>query len=110
MRLRIPPAVLVTLLIAVRLLSAQDASDTATSQYEALKNSIIVLKFGLSPESQQIPSPDCYNRGPWDRQSFFGGTDPCTPAEHDAWLSLLRSWRLERRVRVGYDSSRYDLP
>lgn len=36
--------------------------------------------------------------------------DPCTPAEHDTWLSDLRRWREERRIRVGYEGSRYDLP
>lgn len=37
MRFRIVSSVLVTYLVAVSLVSAQDASDTATSQYEALK-------------------------------------------------------------------------
>jgi hypothetical protein len=41
---------------------------------------------------------------------WFGGMDPCTPAEHESWLTDLRRWREECRVRVGYDGSRYDLP
>jgi len=110
MRFRIARSVIATLLVTVSVLSAQDASDTATSQYEALRHSILVLKFGRSPEGQQIPSPDCYLRAPWDRRSWFGGMDPCTPEEHEAWLTDLRRWRDERRIRVGYDGSRYDLP
>jgi hypothetical protein len=57
MRLDIAPSVVITLLVVVSLVSAQDASDTATSHYEALKHSILMLKFGLSPDGQQIPSP-----------------------------------------------------
>jgi len=110
MRFRVAPFAVATLLFAVGVLSAQDASDTATSQYEALRHSILVLKFGRSPEGQQIPSPECFNRAPWDRRSWFGGMDPCTPEEHDTWLTDLRRWREERRIRVGYDGSRYDLP
>ncbi len=74
-------SVLAFFFLAVSLDSAQDASDTTTSQYEALKNSILILKFGRSPEGQQIPYPDCFNRAPWDRRSWFGGMAPCTPAE-----------------------------
>ena len=95
MRFVIAPFVMVTLLVAASLVFAQDASDTTTSQYEALKHSILVLKFGRSPDGQQIPYPDCFNRAPWDRRSWFGGMDPCTPAEHDEWLTDIRRWRDE---------------
>ncbi len=73
--------VLVSVLLAASLAPAQDARDSTTSKYEALTHSILVLKFGRSPEGQQIPSPDCFTRAPWDRRSWFGGMDPCTQAE-----------------------------
>ncbi|MFN7993741.1 MAG: hypothetical protein U0Q18_09085 [Bryobacteraceae bacterium] len=57
---------LAVLLIDVSVTSAQDASDTATSPNASAKHSILVLKFGRSPEGQQIPSPDNFNRAPWD--------------------------------------------
>ena len=110
MKFGIASFVSVALLLAASSVPAQDASDTVTSKYEALRHSILVLKFGRSPEGQQIPSPDCFTRAPWDRRSWFGGMDPCTQAELDEWLTDLRRWREERRIRVGYDGSRYDLP
>ena len=67
MRFRIAPFVVATLLVAVSVFSAQIGTDTTTSQYEALRHSILVLKFGRSPEGQEIPSPDCFNRAQWDR-------------------------------------------
>ena len=85
MRFTIEPFVAVALL-AVSMVSAQD------SKY--------------SPKGQQIPAPGCLNmRGAWE-----GGSTPCTQNDHDAWLTDIRRWRNERRIRVGYDGSRYDLP
>ena len=58
------------------------------------------------PKNQQIPVPECLTmKGLWE-----GGSKPCTQNEHDAWLSDIAHWRNERRIRVGYDGSRYDLP
>ncbi len=58
------------------------------------------------PEKQQIPAPGCLNmKGAWE-----GGSTPCGQHEHDAWLTDLRHWRDERKIRIGYDGSRYDLP
>jgi len=60
---------------------------------------------------EQIPAPKCMSMYevadgfPWAR-----GYTPCTDDEHKAWLSDMRQFRLERRIRVGYDSSRYELP
>jgi formylglycine-generating enzyme required for sulfatase activity len=60
----------------------------------------------FSPKGQQIPTPACLTmRGAWE-----GGSTPCTQNEHDSWLSDIRHWRNERRIRIGYDGSRYDLP
>ena len=58
------------------------------------------------PKGQQIPVPDCLTmKGLWE-----GGSKPCSQTEHDAWLADITHWRMERRIRVGYDGARYDLP
>ena len=58
-----------------------------------------------SPQGQQIPAPDCLiMRGAWE-----GGSKPCSQNEHDAWLADISHWRNERRIRIGYDGSRYEL-
>lgn len=58
------------------------------------------------PEGQQIPAPSCLEmKAAWD-----GGSVACSPGSHDAWLADMRHWRAERRIRTGYDGSRYDLP
>jgi formylglycine-generating enzyme required for sulfatase activity len=44
-------------------------------------------------------------KGAWE-----GAPEPCKPNEHEIWLADIRHWRDERRIRVGYDGSRYDLP
>jgi gamma-glutamyl hercynylcysteine S-oxide synthase len=58
------------------------------------------------PTGQQIPAPECLTmKGLWE-----GGSKPCTQSEHEAWLTDITHWRGERRIRVGYDGARYDLP
>ena len=60
----------------------------------------------FAAKGQQIPPPSCFTlKGAWE-----GGYVPCTPFSHREWLSDITHWRGERRIRVGYDSSRYDLP
>ncbi len=60
----------------------------------------------FQPEGQQIPGPGCLNmKGAWE-----GGTKPCSAGEHESWLADVRHWRDERRIRIGYEGSRYDLP
>ncbi len=60
----------------------------------------------FSPNDQQIPAPDCLAaKDLWDAAS-----KPCTLADHESWLADIDHWRKERRIRVGYDGSRYDLP
>ena len=43
-------------------------------------------------------------RGAWE-----GGSTACTPEDHQQWLADVAHWRNERRVRIGYDPSRYEL-
>ena len=60
----------------------------------------------FSPKGQQIPVPECLTmKGLWE-----GGSKPCSQTEHDRWLADITHWRIERRIRVGFDGSRYDLP
>jgi len=58
------------------------------------------------PERQQIPTPGCLvMKGAWE-----GGSTACGQNEHDAWLADITHWRNERRIRIGYNGDRYDLP
>jgi hypothetical protein len=55
---------------------------------------------------QQIPPPECMNlRFAWEGQQVT-----CPPFMHDRWLRDLEHWRMERRIRIAYDPSRYDMP
>lgn len=43
----------------------------------------------FTPKEQQIPVPDCLKmRGLWE-----GGSVPCAPEEHKAWLEDISHWR-----------------
>jgi gamma-glutamyl hercynylcysteine S-oxide synthase len=60
----------------------------------------------FSPNDQQIPVPECLTlKGAWE-----GGSKPCSQMEHETWLADIQDWRLERRIRIGYNGARYDLP
>src|SRR5208337_2489191 len=81
----------------------------------ASTSAMLVMFFGgivnaqdtqFALKEQQIPSPDCLNmKGAWE-----GGSKPCTQDQHDAWLADITHWRNERRIRTGYNGSRYDVP
>ncbi|HEY6372294.1 MAG TPA: formylglycine-generating enzyme family protein [Candidatus Sulfotelmatobacter sp.] len=60
------------------------------------------------PTDQQIPAPDCLSVAVKDL--WFPGSKLCGPSEHEAWLADICHWRDERRIRIGYDGSRYDRP
>ena len=55
---------------------------------------------------QLIPGPPCLTIG----GIVHGGTAPCTAFTHREWLTDITHWRTERRIRIGYDPSRYELP
>jgi formylglycine-generating enzyme required for sulfatase activity len=58
-------------------------------------------------ERQQIPPPDCMNlHFAWEGPLQV----PCSIREHLHWLRDLEHWRMERRIRIAYDPSRYELP
>jgi formylglycine-generating enzyme required for sulfatase activity len=58
-----------------------------------------------NPVNQQIPPAPCLAlKGEWSDWVA------CTDATHKAWLDDVSHWRAERRIRIGYDGSRYQLP
>ncbi|HET6180505.1 MAG TPA: formylglycine-generating enzyme family protein [Candidatus Sulfotelmatobacter sp.] len=61
----------------------------------------------FSPNDQQIPVPDCQSvKDLWTA----GFIDHCMLSEHESWLADITHWRNERRIRVAYTGSRYDMP
>ncbi|MGA2870092.1 MAG: hypothetical protein ABSF34_13160, partial [Verrucomicrobiota bacterium] len=86
MKPAVAPYVIIALLVTACAVSAQDSH--------------------FRPDRQQIPTPGCLvMKGAWE-----GGSTPCTQNEHDSWLADIRHWREERRIRIGYENSRYDFP
>jgi len=75
--------------VATALLCSASAQDT---QYE--------------PKEQQIPPPKCLMY----HEVWEGGYAPCTALMHSQWLADVTHWRMERRIRIGYDAARYELP
>src|SRR5216684_2948029 len=57
-------------------------------------------------DRQQIPTPACLAMRP----AWEGGGTACAANEHESWLADITHWRNERRIRIGYDGSRYELP
>src|ERR1700721_2633986 len=62
------------------------------------------IQYGLT--GQQIPAPACLTPG----GLTHGRPPPCTALTHQDWLAEITRGRAERRIRIGYDPSRYDLP
>jgi iron(II)-dependent oxidoreductase len=57
-------------------------------------------------EQQMIAAPQCLSpKDPWEPED---SERPCEA--HEAWLSDITHWRAERRIRIGYDGSRYQIP
>jgi len=44
-------------------------------------------------------------KGAWE-----GGSAACTETSHRLWLKDIQHWRMERKIRIGYSSSRYERP
>ena len=62
------------------------------------------------PKDQQFPSPECLTVRDEYSTALAGGYKSCSAETHEGWLLDLERWRTERRIRIGYDGSRYSLP
>jgi iron(II)-dependent oxidoreductase len=62
------------------------------------------------PVNQQFPSPECLTVSNAYFAALAGGYKSCSAETHEEWLHDLEHWRTERRIRIGYDGSRYSLP
>jgi formylglycine-generating enzyme required for sulfatase activity len=88
------------------------------SRFSLIHLLILLCSFGVfaprasaqdvqySPQGEQIPGPSCASLSPWNG----GKPRTCQPADVAFWLSDIRHWRDERRLRVGFEPSAYDLP
>ena len=72
----------------------------------ALASIVLAQDSKFSPQEQQILAPGCL----FMKAAYEGGSAPCTEQDHEDWLADIRHWREERRIRTGYDGSRYDVP
>ncbi len=80
---------LATALIVLALSTIAHAQDTA---YRA--------------EGQQIPPPRCMDL----HHAWEGPAITCPPNIHEHWLADIQHWRSERRIRVAFDPTRYEMP
>lgn len=55
---------------------------------------------------EQISAPPCMTM----HDASEGESVSCTPATHREWLADITHWRKERRIRTGYDPTRYSFP
>jgi len=83
-------------------------SVVATFAVAAMAASFIGFALAQSslnkPQDQQFFPPACYAIAP------VGGYVPCAPSGHAEWLADMKHWRMERRIRIGYDPARYEMP
>src|ERR1035437_8489410 len=56
------------------------------------------------PKNQLIPGPACL------ATKGLGASMLCSESAHQDWLKDVTHWREERRIRTGYDGSRYNNP
>jgi iron(II)-dependent oxidoreductase len=71
-----------------------------------------VAMFGAAQDTrypargQQIPAPGCMSlSNAWENTQLI-----CPAFTHAQWIADLQHWRNERRIRIAYDSSRYEAP
>ena len=57
-------------------------------------------------EQLMIAPPDCLS--PSDEWKPTDNERSCV--DHEEWLNDITHWRAERRIRIGYDGSRYQIP
>jgi gamma-glutamyl hercynylcysteine S-oxide synthase len=93
---RYPRRLGVALLIIGAVATATQAQDTK-----------YVARFSSYYESTIAPPP-CLSLPLQDE--LEAGTLECPPGAHEVWLKDITHWRTERRIRIGYDGSRYETP
>lgn len=84
------PAVFALVIAAMFSASSSSAQDTS-----------------LQMRGEQIDGPACASLPEWYLRAPTGR---CTQAQIDAWLTDMRHWRMERRIRVGFDDAQYQRP
>ena len=67
----------------------------------ALSTCAVAQDTHFGPLSQQFPNPPCLE---------LTAAQPCTVQDHALWLKDLEHWRMERRLRIGFDPARYASP
>ncbi len=71
---------------------------------------VVAQDTHFPPVNEQIPPPECLTLKNAYQTAIGGGFISCPPMSHELWLNDVSHWRTERRIRIGYDGSRYDLP
>jgi formylglycine-generating enzyme required for sulfatase activity len=77
--------------------------------FAVLTGSIALTAFAQDtqypPKDEQLPPPDCLNlHVAWDGPL----QTPCPAGTHENWLRDLQHWRMELRIRTGYNPARYE--
>ncbi len=72
----------------------------------------------LAQDTQYVARPTSYFESPVQapacldsplKDEYDAALD-CPPDSHDAWLKDVTRWRMERRIRIGYNDARYAAP
>ena len=75
-------------------------------------------EFVLGQDTQYVSRPTSYYEAPIHapgcmdaplKDEYDAALD-CLPGSHDEWLKDVTRWRMERRIRIGYNDARYTLP
>jgi iron(II)-dependent oxidoreductase len=77
---------------------------------------VTVVQFISAQDSKYVPrrsnagmminAPSCHTPGdPWVPNDAGASCE-----SHESWLNDIKHWRAERRVRIGYDGHRYEIP
>jgi len=65
---------------------------------------------GSWEEGMINPPPCLAMRSAWEAQAVSAELQECPENAHEQWIKDIRHWRDERKIRIGYDSSRYNIP
>lgn len=76
------------------------------------------VEFVLAQDTEYVSHPGSYFEAPIQAPACTGAplkdeydaALECPAGLHDAWLKDVTRWRMERRIRIGYDDARYALP